>query len=248
MDVRAGPLGADPTAKFIIASVFLASPCHQRAKSIYPTASETPRDRKQAMSTNEETLLLVQDQEAGGSLKTEADALKPVAPKKSWRRVGLAAGALSVLALGSVAAVKTASVKRGGSQPTNLVPYYDEYYPVSVEDHTNSGYHIYGKVNYYACSSDDYHLKPGKDLHNGYPTFTAKSLMSLVGSKERPDWCQVTEVSAWVRTPGGAVHATSYKKGWHTGGEFIGIAGLGTDASTFEIHLDHGKYKINQKY
>ena len=57
------------------------------------------------------------DQETGyGTLKTEADALKPAEPKKSWRRVGTAV-VLPALALGAVAVVKTTSSKRG-SQPT----------------------------------------------------------------------------------------------------------------------------------
>jgi hypothetical protein len=64
------------------------------------------------------------DQETGyGSLKTEADALMPAEPEKSWRRVGVAVAALSVLALGTVAAIKTTSSKRGAiSMPSYPAP------------------------------------------------------------------------------------------------------------------------------
>jgi len=131
----------------------------------------------------------INDQETGYSSLSEATPLKIAEPKKSWRRVGVAAAIVSALALGAVAAIKTTSAKRG-SQPTAFYP------DVTVVN--NVDYPVSGTVNYASCDHDSFtNLEPGS-------TWKASS-RGVFG------WCLVTSVNANVQEPDGTnVAATAY--------------------------------------
>jgi hypothetical protein len=132
----------------------------------------------------EKTIL---DQETGYSSLSEATPLKPVEHKKSWRRVGVAAAVLSVLALGAVAALKTTSPKRA-SKTTEL-----DYPLVSVSNSVQ--YVVSGTVEYasFLCSDDDFDVTP-----NTVWTATSRGV------------CLVTKITATVKTPQGNIDATPY--------------------------------------
>jgi len=127
----------------------------------------------------------INDQETGYSSLSEATPLKIAEPKKSWRRVGVAAAIVSALAL-AAAAVKTTSAKRG-SQPTAFYPL------VSVSNSVE--YIVSGTVHYssWLCSDDDFDITPN----------TAWAASSRGA-------CLIKEITATVTTPDGDIDATPY--------------------------------------
>jgi hypothetical protein len=155
----------------------------------------------------EKTIL---DQETGYSSLSEATPLKIAEPKKSWRRVGVAAAVLSALILGAVAALKTTSPKRA-SKKTNLA------YPlVSVSN--SVPYVVSGTVVYASafCSNDDFDITP-----NTVWTATSRGV------------CLVTKIKAYVKTPNGNVDATPYESSGTSYSQFA-VINYG-DGNNFQV-------------
>ena len=172
----------------------------------------------------------LRDHEAGyGSLKTGADPLKPAEHKKSWRRVGLAVAVLSAVALGSVAAIKTTSARRG-SQPTaySLFSAYDN---VSIKSHISDTVKVIVSYDKFCTRSNDkFEIAPEG-------TWTAPSR----GAFGR---CRVTGLSGTIRaTNGGKQDGKEYEteRKWYMDGSSDSKWGV-----YYDLKKD-GKYRFTSE-
>ena len=146
----------------------------------------------------------INDQETGYSSLSEATPLKIAEPKKSWRRVGVAAAIVSALALGAVAAIKTTSPMRGSKNTA--------FYPKATIENW-SKLPVSGEVHYAGdglfCHADSYSLKKRGDV------WTAKSRGG----------CLLTKITATIKRNGKDVRCDPYTSSGTSYSKFVIEAG-----------------------